>query len=47
MLYFTGNAFEGVNGQLFPVIGMGEKVAVEVNFGERPFKWAKAQNPDP
>ena len=34
-------AFENVNGQLFPVIGMREKAAVRVNFGDKPFKWVK------
>lgn len=39
-------AFEKVNGQLFPVIGMGERAAVTVNFDAKLFKWVKDKSTD-
>lgn len=35
-----------VEGRLFPVIGLSDKMALETNFGTKPFKWRRPEEED-
>lgn len=51
-VYFTldgkkiGFEFPGVSGRLFPILGLGQKVKLETNFGAKPFMYKNANSID-